>query len=435
MKNKIINFNDYLIDLYQNNNDQLITIPNITLQVTDDCCCNCSYCYQTNKGHNIMTKETADDILNLLFDMNKKENTTNFINSNTFGLLFDFIGGEPFLNIDIISYFCDQFMDMCLSQNHPWIKYWRAIITSNGTYYFDKKVQEFLNKYNNFIFLTITLDGPEEIHNTCRKYIDQTGQFADAYKAFKHAQKNFNCNSTKITISPDNLSQIDTIIKFFINENITTINANIIFEHQWTIEESQLFYKVLISTANILLEYPSIFCSLFDDTFFKPLSPSNIDMWCGGTGKMIAFDPKGIAYPCLRYMESSLNNTQPPLIIGNCKDGIYNSKTTQKIYNQLTNITRRSQSNDQCFYCPIASGCAYCSAWNYQLYGTPNSRCTYTCNMHKARALANVYYWNLYYQQNHINKVFNLYLPDEDCLQIISKKELIKLKELIKQNE
>lgn len=37
---------------------------------------------------------------------------------------------------------------------------------------------------------------------------------------------------------------------------------------------------------------------------------------------MLAFDPNGIAYPCLRYMESSLGNDQPPIIIGSV-DGLW----------------------------------------------------------------------------------------------------------------
>ena len=56
-------------------------------------------------------------------------------------------------------------------------------------------------------------------------------------------------------------------------------------------------------------------------------------------------------------------------------------------------ITRRSQSTDECYYCPIASGCGWCSAYNYEVFGTPDQRATFICIMHKARALANVYYW------------------------------------------
>ena len=58
-------------------------------------------------------------------------------------------------------------------------------------------------------------------------------------------------------------------------------------------------------------------------------------------------------------------------------------------------ITRRSQSTDECFNCPIGSGCGWCSAYNYEHFGTQDKRATYICCMHKARSLANVYYHRL----------------------------------------
>lgn len=37
----------------------------------------------------------------------------------------------------------------------------------------------------------------------------------------------------------------------------------------------------------------------------------------------------------------------------------------------------------------------WCTAYNYQIFGTPNKRATFICPMHKARVLANEYYWHL----------------------------------------
>ena len=50
--------------------------------------------------------------------------------------------------------------------------------------------------------------------------------------------------------------------------------------------------------------------------------------------------------------------------------------------------------------------------------------------MHKARALANCYFWNLYYWKHNENIRFKLWLPDEECLKIISQEELDLLKAL-----
>lgn len=71
-----------------------------------------------------------------------------------------------------------------------------------------------------------------------------------------------------------------------------------------------------------------------------------------------------------------------------------------------------------------------CSAYNYQEFGTPDSRAIYICIMHKTRSLANVYYWNKVYRKKGIDQIFKLWCPDEWALEIISQEELDMLKEL-----
>jgi hypothetical protein len=99
----------------------------------------------------------------------------------------------------------------------------------------------------------------------------------------------------------------------------------------------------------------------------------------------------------------------------------------------LNKITRRSQSTDQCFYCPIASGCAWCSGYNYQVFGTANKRTTYTCEMHKARCLALVYYYNTYYKKNNINEVQDLWVPKQWAIPIVGEEEYNNLVQLTKE--
>lgn len=50
--------------------------------------------------------------------------------------------------------------------------------------------------------------------------------------------------------------------------------------------------------------------------------------------------------------------------------------------------------------------------------------------MHKARALANVYFWNKYYIQHNIDKVLLMFLPYSDCLNYINKDEVEMLLDL-----
>ena len=99
--------------------------------------------------------------------------------------------------------------------------------------------------------------------------------------------------------------------------------------------------------------------------------------------------------------------------MGNLTTGYLTTQKDKENNAIISNITRRSQSTDECFYCPIAKGCSWCSAHNYEVFGTPNKRTTYICCMHKARALANVYYWNKIYSKYNIDKKFPNYLGIE----------------------
>ena len=383
-----------------------------------------------------MSPETGRKIVDLLFQMYDEDDKLKPINKDTGGIILDFIGGEPLLNIKVISSVCDYFIEKCLETNSPWLYRWRGSICSNGSNYFDPDVQKFFKKYHQFFSTTFTIDGPQEIHDKCRIYHNGKGNYADAVAATQDYSKNYHkINDTKVTIAPENLSQLNTIIDFFIGIGITDIAANVTFEAEWTYEQASIFYEQLKQLADKLLSYKDkdIDCTLFVENGFVPMNVKDNTNWCGGDGAMLAFDPNGIAYPCLRYMPSSLGNDQLPFIIGD-DDGIYKTSYQRKVKEELNAITRRSQSTDECFYCPIGTGCAWCSAWNFQLYGSVNKRCTRICPTHKARALANVYYWNKKYIQDGVKKYKELYLPKEECLKIISAEEYNNLLDLIKKN-
>ena len=150
---------------------------------------------------------------------------------------------------------------------------------------------------------------------------------------------------------------------------------------------------------------------------------------------MLAMDPDGWLYPCIRYMESSLGTSREPLRIGHVNFGIAQRKCDKQCVECLNKIDRRTESSDECFYCPIAEGCSWCSAYNYQENGTPDSRCTYICDMHKTRSLANAYFWNKWYRKKHWKQRFKIYCPDEWAIPIIGEEELNMLKELSKEDQ
>ena len=61
-------------------------------------------------------------------------------------VIFDFIGGEPFLEVELIDKICDYIKVELYKRNHHWFNSYRLNFTTNGINYHTKKVQNFIKK-------------------------------------------------------------------------------------------------------------------------------------------------------------------------------------------------------------------------------------------------------------------------------------------------
>lgn len=407
----------------------------VTFQVTDECNLACTYCYQINKGKRKMSFEVAKKLIDMLLTNDPKMD--NYITvENSPALVLDFIGGEPFLNIELIDQICEYFYTKAIELMHPWAEKSIISICSNGVLYFDPKVQRFLNKYRNRISLSISIDGNKELHDACRIFPNGKGSYNYAIKAAKDWMSRGYDMGSKITIAPENMSYMVDAILHMVELGYTDIHANTVYENVWKPADAIKFYHELKRIADYWVDNDLVTThdlSLFEEDSFCPQDPSDLQTYCGGTGSMLACDPDGYLYPCLRYMESSIGTDQPPLRIGHVDYGIAQRKCDQKCYDCINAVTRRTESTDECFYCPIGTGCGECSAYNYQVYGTPDHKSTFICDLHKARSLANVYFWNKYYRKNNIPKRFKMHCPENWAVPIIGEDEYAMLLDIEKE--
>lgn len=407
----------------------------ITFQVTDACSLACTYCYQIDKGTSIMPFETATTFIDNLFEGKYKGYVSE--EEKPF-LVLDFIGGEPFLQPKLIEKICDYFYDKAIERMSPWAEHSMISVCTNGVHWFEPDVQHFLNKYRNRLSVSVTIDGNKELHDACRVFPDGRPSYDLAVAAAKDWMDRGGYMGSKITIAPANIQYMNDAILHMIDLGYEEINANTVYEEGWTIEHAKTFYWKLKEIADYFIEnnlVNDIYLSLFTDYLGKPKPEDDLDTWCGGVGNaMLAIDPDGKLYPCLRYMKSSLGNDQPPLSIGDVWRGIGNTPEDAQWIKCLACVTRRTESSDECFYCPIADGCAECSAYNYQVNGTPDSRCTFICDMHKARCLANSYFWNKWYRKTNSKERLKIYCPKEWALEIIPEDEFQMLLDLSKED-
>lgn len=407
----------------------------VSMQLTESCNLQCSYCYETNKSNKFMSLETGKKFIDLLLSKNDKINI--YCDSyKKAGVSLEFFGGEPLLAIDLISELSDYFLHELIRLNHPWSKSYRFNICSNGTLYFDPKVQQYLDKHSKRTSLAISIDGNKALHDKCRVFPNGEGSYDLASAAAKdYFKRTGNMPGNKFTICPENLEHLSEALIHFINEGYIDIYANCVFENVWTLDLAKLLYKELKIVADYLLDNnleDKIYLSTLDPNQLGAL-PENYNLnYCGGTGSMLAVDVDGNLYPCSRYSPVS-SPSHELLIIGNVDDGIGTTENQQKHLCELCASNRKLSSSEKCYTCPINRGCGNCHALMYELFGDINHKCEFICDTHKARALATIYLQVKTQLKHQQYEKTSLYIPDDWALEIINNKELLMLKDLVKE--
>lgn len=311
-------------------------------------------------------------------------------------VIWDFIGGEPFLEIELIDKICDYIKTEMFRLNHHWFNSYRFSFSTNGINYTSDSVQRFIKKNGEHLSIGITIDGTKRKHDLNRIWKDvepERGSYDDVARNIPLWLAQFPNGATKVTISSADIPYICESVIHLYSLGIKTVNINVVFEDVWKEGDDRLFEDQLLKLADEIIEkgyYQDFVCSFFSESIGKPLDLEKDNQnWCGA-GRMLAIDASGNFYPCTRFAAYSLRNKRP-IIIGNIADGINND-----LLRPFLSLDRFSQSPRECMECEIASGCAWCQGENYDAAETDTifQRSTAICKMHKARVRANNYYWN-----------------------------------------
>ena len=406
-------------------NAERVMTRSVTWQVTDACNLACTYCYQHAKGARRMSLDTAKAFCDML--LSGEEMCGDYINPDVSPfVILEFIGGEPFLEVELIDQTLAYWQDRAMEMRHPWATRYMVSICSNGVLYRTPEVQRFIARHERHLSLSITLDGHRELHDACRVFPDGKGSYDLALDACRDLLRRGHDVGSKITIAPGNITELGRALRFMVGEGYSEINANCVYERGWDDTHAAELYRQMTGFSDWLLSHDledEIRCSLYEERFFRPKPADDLELWCGGHGMMLSCDPDGWLYPCIRYMESSLGADVPPLRIGHVSRGIGKLACEHDTIHCMDCVTRRTMSDDECFDCPIAEGCSWCAAYNYEVFGSVDSRAKYICPMHKARALANAYHWNMCHRKRGDGERFAVHVPREWAVPIIGADE------------
>lgn len=363
-------------------------IKYITFNVTEDCNLACTYCYFTHKNNkNRMSYDVAIKAVdNILQD-------TSLLYYD--GVVWDFIGGEPTLEISLIDKICDYILIRMFQLEHKWFYCYRFMIGTNGLLYETKEMQQFIRKHGMNLNVNITVDGNKEKHDLSRKNKHGEGSYDNVVKVLPRWFEQNNNVSTKATFAHDDLPFLkDSIINLW-NLGFKIVMANVVFENVWVENDDVIFEKQLKELADYIIDN-----SLWDKYsvrfFSHNLGYSNSDSinkfnYCG-SGNMLAIDSRGDYFPCVRFLDSAVNGKMGRRI-GNMEDGLnYDAIRAFQV------LSTYDQSSLECLNCDVSSGCAWCTGFNYDDSdeNTIFQRKTYLCKMHKANVRAAKYFWNRY---------------------------------------
>ena len=364
----------------------------ITFIVTKDCQLACKYCYLVGKNENErMSFETAKAVVDYILD------NRDFFNEQS--VIWEFIGGEPFIEIELIDKICDYIKTQMFVNNHHWFNSYRFNIATNGINYHTAKVQKFIKKNWTHLSIGITIDGTKKKHDINRIYKKTgKGSYDDVLSNIPLWLEQFPTAGTKVTVSSADIPYIYESVLHLYSIGIHEVNINVVYEDVWVEGDDLMFEKQLLMLADDIIDngyYQDYVCSFFAENIGKPMDINSDNRnWCGA-GRMLSVDAAGNFYPCTRFAQYSLR-TKKARMIGNIHEGINRNKVRPFIV-----LDRIVQSPQECVNCDVASGCGWCQGENYDISktGTICQRSVAICKMHKARVRANNYYWNKLYRK------------------------------------
>lgn len=356
----------------------------ITFIVTKDCQLVCKYCYLVGKNvHERMSfdvaKKAIDKILSVpsLFPEER--------------VVWDFIGGEPLLEIDLISDIVNYIFKQLRTLNHHWNGKCGIRITTNGILYNAKKVQDFINKYHDILNISISIDGTKQKQDLNRIFPNGRGSYDIVSKNVSLWVTQFDNVATKMVISSEDLPYVAESGIHLLELGIKRLDMNLVVEDVWQEGDDTILEEQLIEFADNVIErnlYVGRKLFIFEECIGNPFNPNFESNPCGSM--MLAVDSSGHFYTCPRFAKYSLRS-KSPRFIGNIEEGI-NHNLIRPFYV----IDELSQSPLKCQLCEVATGCRWCPAENYDSSVTASifDRSTAICKMHKARVRAKNYYWN-----------------------------------------
>ncbi|EHJ02161.1 Radical SAM domain protein [Clostridium sp. DL-VIII] len=224
----------HFIPLENKIKEENLQMEQLIIELTGKCNLRCKYCIYNdyNDGTRNFNTESIE------FETAKKAIDYIYLHRSNKRLAITFYGGEPLVKFDVmkqcIEYSLEHLKDCNLSFS----------LTTNLTL-ITKEIADYLARIPN-LSIVVSLDGPEEVQNTARVYVDGKPTFKDAFRGLKilseaiNKYKNTTITVNAVLLPPYTVERLEKINRFFESLDFLSddTEVRVTYPSQGTVPES-----------------------------------------------------------------------------------------------------------------------------------------------------------------------------------------------------
>ena len=174
----------------------------IVVHLTEDCNFRCTYCYMEHKRISI-NQDTQNGIINYV-----RKNISKFKS-----VTMSWFGGEPTLEMDIITNLSKAIIDICKKAGKPY----NGVITTNGYLLSPRNINSLID--SRVMTICVTVDGIKDVHNQQRKLLNGGETFDKITSNLLYIKNNINKRIPdvvlRINITKSHIKMLPEYIQYF----------------------------------------------------------------------------------------------------------------------------------------------------------------------------------------------------------------------------
>jgi radical SAM protein with 4Fe4S-binding SPASM domain len=265
-------------------------LENLRILVTNECNLNCLYC-QIERNMSVqspmgMSTDTAKDIIDWFSEKCSKKNQPSIT----------ITGGEPFVNYETVKFIIKYASEKC--------PFARIVLFTNGTLITEESAR-FLKDNN--VFVIISIDGPEEVHNKSRQTLNGSNSLDMTMSGYQKLKK----ANVKLGISavmPESYGDFQRMINYFCSLKPLSVGIN--YKHQLLDSCFGLDFQEHGKRIVQAYEFFSRTGIYFEnyERYRKSFISSNLrTRECQSCGRGVTVDARGYIGTCKSLLVSDLN--------------------------------------------------------------------------------------------------------------------------------